>query len=532
MTGPYRSGKAAPLVVSDSGLVDEVVRQFADRYACFRELVQNAIDAGTPSVDVRLSFRDGLVRVSVRDEGEGMDRDVLEHRLVVLFRSTKEGREDAIGKFGIGFVSVLALEPTLVTVHTSRGRGEAFVLQLHPDRTYDLFSTDGGESSFTTVTLEVPCDASAIDVFIDEARASLEKWCKHATIPVHFLAHVEGESEPRCDERIDRPLDLPGALVSVPFESPDGKTQAVVGLVEAPYAGFFNRGLTLYETADRGPVGFKVQDPRLEHTLSRDNVQRDAAYHRVTRLVDGEGRQLLHRAIATALREAAESDRDRHLRIARIAYEHLRLDPADCAVPLVDAVDGRTWATIAEARDPVVFHAAESTPLTRALASGGRRVVVSACASLLRDVGGRLSVFDPHDSLTLVQPVPLETSDWSLFGHLTELLSTAHRRPSDVVVAELTGQCADALFIANAKSTSPWIVQAVDADADPFRLLLRPALVLSAAHPIVDKARRATDPVLAAALLARAILLDARVLTGERDEALFSAALARLGVVA
>src|SRR5262245_39466129 len=87
----------------DPGIVGEVIAQFADPFAFLRELVQNAIDAGTPSVEVRIDHvaEGGIVRVTVRDRGEGMTREIVEDQLLVLFRSTKEHDDSKIGKFGI-----------------------------------------------------------------------------------------------------------------------------------------------------------------------------------------------------------------------------------------------------------------------------------------------------------------------------------------------------------------------------------------------------------------------------------------------
>ena len=49
-----------------------MVRQFADRHAFLRELVQNGIDAGATRIDVRLERGpDGAVRTSVEDDGAG-----------------------------------------------------------------------------------------------------------------------------------------------------------------------------------------------------------------------------------------------------------------------------------------------------------------------------------------------------------------------------------------------------------------------------------------------------------------------------
>src|SRR3954470_9197910 len=108
---PYRTMdvEQVPEAPRDAGIVGDVIAQFADPYAFYRELVQNAIDAGTPDVAIRIDYEDAdqRVRISVRDRGEGMTREIIEQQLLVLFRSTKEDDHNKIGKFGIGFASVL-----------------------------------------------------------------------------------------------------------------------------------------------------------------------------------------------------------------------------------------------------------------------------------------------------------------------------------------------------------------------------------------------------------------------------------------
>ena len=37
-------------------ILDELVHQFADPVSCFRELIQNSIDAGTSEIEINFSF--------------------------------------------------------------------------------------------------------------------------------------------------------------------------------------------------------------------------------------------------------------------------------------------------------------------------------------------------------------------------------------------------------------------------------------------------------------------------------------------
>lgn len=146
---PYRTLAVddVPEAPRDPGIVGDVIRQFADPKAFFRELVQNAIDAGSPSVEVRIEHDPSAQKLRVAvDRGEGMSRDTLENQLLVLFRSTKETDPTKIGKFGIGFASVLAPEPKVVIADSSNrmiaGEPTAFLPVSHWPRLCHAFRHD------------------------------------------------------------------------------------------------------------------------------------------------------------------------------------------------------------------------------------------------------------------------------------------------------------------------------------------------------------------------------------------------------
>ena len=109
-----------------ASVVDNLVTQFSNSLDCFRELVQNSIDAGSPTIDVWAEFEpgqghEGTIALHVDDFGEGMDENIIDAQLTQLFASGKEDDLTKIGKFGIGFVSVFALKPKAVLIHTGRG---------------------------------------------------------------------------------------------------------------------------------------------------------------------------------------------------------------------------------------------------------------------------------------------------------------------------------------------------------------------------------------------------------------------------
>lgn len=533
MTDPYRDSRLdlpaeAP---RDAGIVDDVIAQFADPKAFYRELVQNSIDAGSPSVEVKLEYDEAAqrMRVSVRDRGEGMTRDILENQLLVLFRSTKEQDRSKIGKFGIGFVSVLAPNPDVVTVHTSRD-GRRFALHLYRDLRYELFDAGPATQTGTVVELEIAMPLGDVLAFVRDSESALVRWCRHASVPIELAVRVPGDTRTR---RIDRPLAFEHALVEVQRTADDGQLTVIVALTAAsvPYVGFFNHGLMLSETNQplHGSLSFKIQDARLGHTLSRDDVRRDRHFERAVQFAKEVAETDLHDAIGRKLRELADGvDLDGHDRLLRaiteaklaVAREHLYF-------PLVDPVEGQRSARAYDLPYNL-WLARGASKLTAALAEQGMRVLLARDPALPKSVL-RAEVRSVEEELTSITPIEPTDADEALLALLHELFDVAHRPPEGLVLAELAGARADRLAIAGKHTELVHVVDRDEAGRNPFALLRRRVLVLSVEHPKV-RAARVADPVVGASLLARAVLLEHRLLDEKRSRKLVEHSLERVGV--
>lgn len=102
--------------------VDSDIHQTHDVNRSAVELVSNALDAGPGDVEVRL--RDG--RLSVEDSGVGMSPEAIVTRLLIPKLSGKPDVAKQIGRFGIGFYTVLrhlkgAGDRVIVETKTSGG---------------------------------------------------------------------------------------------------------------------------------------------------------------------------------------------------------------------------------------------------------------------------------------------------------------------------------------------------------------------------------------------------------------------------
>lgn len=533
MSSPYRSGpgQKGPDLDPEPGLVDEMVRQFADPHAFLRELVQNGIDAGATKLIVTVDRDgDGVVRTAVEDDGTGMARAIIEGPLLTLFQSSKESDSAKIGKYGVGFLSVFATKPERVEVRTRTGAAdEAWVVTLFPDHSFELARDDAPLSGTgTIVTLVKGMEAEAFEEHATKAEASLVRWCRYAHLPIL----LNGKT-------INEPLDVE-ALVKVTLEE-NGARYVVGAAGGGTRIGFYNRGLTLFESteAEEGLSGVRVNidAPTLSHTLSRDNVRRDAELRRVVRraqaLVRGALWQELAERIAAAAHDVATApDATRvnqldALYAAAVAPAFQRATYDDLVVPLVELHEGKRATTIGAvlaAKPAVIETAHESSALTRALAADGALVVRSA--ALMRSLAPLLQnrpILDANMSWVhaTTEGVAEHSEDEALLAEVKRLLTRTGRALAHAVLARYEGGAAlgpqyrvgkRRVLARVRESETPWSKGST--------------LFLDVEDAVVRLARRRAkaEPLVAAHLLVRAVLLTEGALQGRDVDRLLEAA--------
>jgi hypothetical protein len=253
--------------------LNSLVHQFSDALCFYRELIQNALDAQSRTIQVELTWNEGLTTIAVSDQGEGMTREIIETELTRLFSSSKENDLTKIGKFGVGFVSVFAIHPQAVVVDTSRD-GENWRVLFHADRSYTLVKMDqpfGG----TIVRLLKPMTGSEYRDLEARSRDILAYWCKFSEAAITFQG-----------EKVNQPFDLESP-VKIQYESRGTEVVAALTHDVTPFYGFYNRGLTLVEGRQQffPHVMFRLKSYWLEHTISRDNVMQDENFRKALAVV-------------------------------------------------------------------------------------------------------------------------------------------------------------------------------------------------------------------------------------------------------
>lgn len=569
---PYRSAReprAAP-AAPEQGLVADMVRQFADPYAFLRELVQNGMDAGARRIAVCVELMPGGVSaISVSDDGCGMTREGIEGPLLTLFISSKEGDEGKIGKYGVGFVSVFALGPIGVEVETWRD-GRAWHLRLQPDYSYELEDAGGREGSGTRVTLLQKMDRDGFPAHAARAGAALRRWCRHAECEIELRvvdldapAELSAQGGAPDVERIDTPLSV-AAAVSVTLTADDltvivGPSAGAARLAPGPpggaeeaaggprpgaptadepdagprFAGFYNRGLTLFETADEvfeglSGVRFKVMSRRFQHTLSRDNVRRDEAFRealsRVREAVKGPLRRELAARLGPAAAAAAEGrDVKRFIALLEAALTPpTELDRDEIPFPLAHPIQGASaradLGAIVPRGEPLLT-AGLKTALSEAVSRSGRPVVLckhDEIRALLRRCYPKRRVAAVRAEFVLVRGAQSEPgeADTALGGAVGEALARAGREVSRIAFCQILGAHGKraAILVADEGQEGPWLCSALEVEQRARRWRPTDALHLNVRSGTVAVARRraAADPIAAGALLARALLVEAR----------------------
>jgi hypothetical protein len=278
-------------------LLERLVAQFESPYDFLRELVQNAMDAGSDRVEVTLESHplrrtdagaqpDELIfELTVLDTGAGMDEAIIDQELTRLFASSKSGDRTMAGGFGIGFVSVFAWEPEVVLVHTGRG-GESWELVFYGDRSFDK------------VALEQPIEGTTISLFrrgrtaereaIAEAvRDSLWRWCRFCPLELSFEDLDSGDPAELIQDSPEPPeLGLGAGLTQAEIR---GESTLRVSFAVPASAVFLRRGLILAEGGPKqllasvaeqlGRTAEHLQiwadSPLLRTSLARDKVLDD-----------------------------------------------------------------------------------------------------------------------------------------------------------------------------------------------------------------------------------------------------------------
>ncbi len=525
--------------------LDTLVAQFADPMVFLRELVQNSLDAASTQVDVTFDYdadpgggKSGLLRIGVADNGEGMNEGIIDKYLLTLFSSTKENDLTKIGKFGVGFVSIFAMEPQLVTVETGQA-GESWRILFHADRSFEKLRLEEPIEG-TTVTLYKQVTGKQVGKLKKRARDTVSYWCKYAEADILVDGDPVGE-EFGIDAALSLTHQEPGtdvALGFAPLREPraDGwllATGADAARATRPLIGFYNRGLTLVEgelmpddtSSDLAGLSMRVKSRYLEHTLTRDNVRADESYHKAIAIVRAQVDNQLHPRLVAHLEALARHSSghgggddpgapptENALLYARLPSMRLHQTAARAAIfpttdgPPISLHDLRRQDS---PTGDVVPVAPESTPLTRLFADRGTQVVLDTggIAEHLRACDLRCSGF--HSMFYTAERVEAPEAAVAMLDLVRELLDKGKARVRRCVFGDLDyagSAVAHQLF---ARQEEAFGLTTPGDDDAPTLFGGARDVVFAWKHPLVARCVQLAEaqPALAAHLLAQGVLM-------------------------
>ncbi len=277
-----------------------------------RELAQNSRDAGAKRITIDTETTpSGLEILTFADDGRGMSPLHAKRFLFRLYASDKISDKMSAGKYGIGFWTILAYQPSRIHLQ-SRHRKDSWAVYLDADleaRSAPCSLSRPG----TVISLTRPAVFASAAEFRQKVEQELRAYCQYlrsndrrgTMLPVFFHG-----------QNITVPITLPGPF-SYSFHN--GAVEGAVGLGEKPLVRLYARGLPVWQGAlldqmshlqtrpavqseiGRGlsPV-FLLNGNQLDVTFSRNLVLENMAMEKVRKTAEKALRRLLAHALENA----------------------------------------------------------------------------------------------------------------------------------------------------------------------------------------------------------------------------------------
>lgn len=250
--------------VDVAGLLEALTEQFPEPLLCVRELIQNAADAGARRIETELAYdaSRSLMRLSVRDDGRGMNTKEVEGYLVIGF-SEKDPRWHR-GRFGVGKLSPYALGLDRMAVETCDGHITHRI----------TFNPDG---SGTIARLEPRPRGTVVRVYKNCSRAEAEGLAKRTFQLVRDTCGSIAIPLFVNGTQVNRDVALP-SIYALSIDEPAGK--GVLGVCAESLHTLMGGGIVLEKDAPilGNEVSYILDSSRLSPTLSRNAVRRDQAF--------------------------------------------------------------------------------------------------------------------------------------------------------------------------------------------------------------------------------------------------------------
>jgi len=222
----------------------EVIREGTEHYGgddwfFLRELAQNSRDADASGIRIIAGYiGDNTEFIRFEDNGSGMSKAHAVKYLFKLYASSKENQREAIGKYGIGFWTILKFEPYEIIIE-SKTRGETWAVKLNEKLEAEEIKPTIIERG-TKITLLRLAEFNNPEEYLNLINEKLKKFCKYLTVrksfkklPVYFNKSL-----------INEEMKLEGEFVR---NIKHKKLRGLIALGKKPSVKLYSKGLPIWE---------------------------------------------------------------------------------------------------------------------------------------------------------------------------------------------------------------------------------------------------------------------------------------------
>lgn len=265
-------------------IVGELSKQFREPEDCYREVIQNNIDAETPQIDIyldseKINKTKSKFTVTFEDYGIGMNFNDRKKFFLKLFASSKEHNPKKIGQYGIGISSIFALNLKEVNVESSGKSADGVeswglhikdIDELPSYRHYDIAERKGTKISLTKIV-----NTKDIAQHKAKVKEKVAFYCERSRTPIYIEK-----------EFINKEFDL-DSMIKI-SQNRDGLEYILSVGEKEPHFEIFNNRLKLQDGkslfSDCGTdrmVSCLISSPYFKHTFSRDSVVKNDTFKSV-----------------------------------------------------------------------------------------------------------------------------------------------------------------------------------------------------------------------------------------------------------
>jgi len=226
--------------ISPKEIIESVKQQFDKKELAFRELGQNSVDAGATSIHVTYTYESGFMSCYFKDDGCGMNENIIRNNYMKLFDSSKELTSDTIGYFSLGRISAFCYDIEMMKIYTMTKEDPGYKIEIFSNMSGMLFRIEKShmmellQSKHGTL-IELIIKVGSRESFLSEVKKINESIKQELcwVDPKVVITEIDDNSLNKKEVVINKAMKIPGKFsMNLDIELPrvNGKVDFCIGL--------------------------------------------------------------------------------------------------------------------------------------------------------------------------------------------------------------------------------------------------------------------------------------------------------------